>query len=159
MAAKHATKKAADFVAETTRDEYDDLERQRTRGPDLQGWFTPSEKRPLPQVVKCEVLDCLARKNPGKNQAARYLLVRLASPVVGLRMNGEDDDATEDTLHPGEVIGIDMRQALEPLAEHRGKAKIVFLERVELDDGRKWWKADVFANVAAPGSDADVPFF
>lgn len=147
MAKKHQTKSTADFLAEreqSTADEYDRLERQSTRGPELQGWFTPSDKRPLPQIIKGEVLDCLARRNPGKNQAERYLLLRLAAPVIGLVMTGEDDEAEEGTLEPGWVIGLDMRQALEPLATHRGKAKIAFLERVELSDGRTWWKTDVF---------------
>lgn len=149
---KHTTKPAKDFVDEliTTdqqdADEFDALARQDSNRH-IDGWFTPSDKRPLPQVVKGTIVDCVARRNPSRSQNPHYFIVELAAPVIGLRMPEEgDSEGYEDTLETGEVIGIDMRQALEKLREHRGKVKLVFLEKVEIDD-RQWWKTAVYANL------------
>lgn len=162
--AKHTTMPARDFAARRTEvvDEYDNLPEVNPHY-EIEGWFTPSADRPLPQVVKGEILDLNERRKPGRNQAQYYFLIRLAEPVVGLVMQGKDSDATEGELPAGAVVGLDMRQALEPIAHHRGKVRIEFVERVTLDDGRTWWRVKVGAQVpTAPAPSAarsdDIPF-
>lgn len=159
---KHRTTDAKEFVARDRRaqseDEFDNLPRQ-SESANISGWFTPRSDKPLPQVVKGTIIDCRTRKNPRRSQNPRYLLIELAAPVVGLRI-ADDAEGVEDTLEPGEVIGIDMRQALEKLAEHRGKVKITFLEKLEVED-RTWWKTEVRANLSKtskqkPESEEDI---
>lgn len=159
--AKHTTRKIADPkkplppLATETGDEFDNLPAQ-TSQTQINGWFTPSDKRELPQVVKGTILDCCYRKKPKPNQNPRYLVIELAAPVIGFRMN-DDEEAYEDTLNVGEVVGLDMRQALEKLDEHRDKVKIVFIEKIELDDGRNWWKTAIYAQLAnAPKNNGNL---
>jgi len=148
---KHTTLKPSEvdaFIAadKADADEFDALPRQDS-SRQIDGWFTPSTKRPLPQVVKGTIVDCCARKNPTRSQNPHYLVLELAAPVTGFRMPEDDSKAGfEDTMKKGEIVGVDMRQALEKLREYRGKVKIVFLEKVELDD-RTWWKTAVYAQL------------
>lgn len=131
----------------TQKDDFDNLPRQSANIV-IDGWFTPSIERPLPQTVKGIILDCKTRKAPRRNQNSEYLLLELVNPIEGLLMH-DGEEGEEGMLEPGMIIGIDMRQALEPLRDHRGPAKIVFLERMLIDD-RNWWKTDVFFNKAEP---------
>lgn len=132
------------------RDEYDDLERQGS-SLNLNGWFSPSTERPLPQVIKGEVIQTQYRKNPKRNQSDRFLVIVLAASIVGLRFpENRDAEAFEDTLERGETIGIDMRQALERLDGYVGRVKLVFVAKEEIEDNtgeRTWWRIEVYANL------------
>lgn len=150
--AKHRTEKAVEHMKkdsvtrakEEFQDEYDALDRQDT-SLDLAGWFSPQEEN-APITVKGEILQCIRRKNPSRNQTALFFVVRLASDIRGLRFpdNNRDGEAYEDDLHAGECVGIDMRQALERLENYRGPVKLVFVEKVEVED-RHWWRTEVYA--------------
>lgn len=140
--AKHSEKTMAQSMAE---DDFDNLSRQDSN-LNIDGWFTPSDQRPLPQVLKGTVIGCYTRKNPSRKQNPRYLLVMLAAPVIGFRI-ADDQEGHEDEMKAGEIVGIDMRQALEKLENHRDKVKLVFVERRELADGNTWWKTEVYANL------------
>jgi hypothetical protein len=151
---KHKTEKASDYVKKPDsverakqefQDEYDALERQDT-SLDLAGWFSPKEDQ-APITVKGEILQCIRRKNPTKKQTALFFVLRLANDVEGLRFpegKNRDSEGYPDTLQAGECVGIDMRQALERLENYRGPVKIVFVEKIDVDD-RQWWRTEVYA--------------
>lgn len=126
-----------------SKDDYDDLP-QQSSNTEINGWFSPREDKALPQIVKGTLIDVKERKNPKRNQAKEYLLIELAEPVEGLIMNGEDSE--EGMLSTNDVIGIDMRQALEVLRDHRGKVKLVFVGKEQVED-REWWRINVFADM------------
>lgn len=148
--AKHTTKSAATAIKENPKyapveDEYDSLDRQDT-SLDLAGWFSPQEKD-APITVKGEILQVIRRKNPRKNQTALFYVLRLACDVPGLRFpesDNRDSEGFEDTMCAGECVGIDMRQALERLENYRGPVKLVFREKIEVED-RHWWRTEVYA--------------
>lgn len=147
---KHKTVKAEDYVkteTEVPRDEFDDLERQ-DQNLDIAGWFSPNDEKPLPQIVKGVILQHMRRKNPRRNQSPSFFVIELAQPVIGLRFSeNADAEGYEDTIEAGERVGIDMRQALEKLTDHRGPVKIAFVAKEEVED-RTWWRTEVYANLS-----------
>ena len=153
---EEAEKRGPTAPPDTERDEYDELERQDTT-LDLAGWFSPREDK-APTTVKGEILQCVRRKRPTKNQTALFFVVRLGNDVPGLRFpeDNRDGEGYEDTMHASECVGIDMRQALERLENYRGPVKIVFVRKEEVED-RTWWRTEVYARNLPTESPRRVP--
>lgn len=165
--AKHTKTTVEAMKAEDTRSAvpqgFDDLPAV-TSSLDLQGWIRPAEDL----HVYGELLSTVSRKEPRRNQSAKFLVIQLAMPMVGLILSDDRDaDAEEGELEAGSNVGLDMRQAYSQLEGQTGRVHIHFIAKKELTDGNTWWETKVYfapttkpRGTEAPGPSGDpvIPF-
>ena len=79
-----------------------------------------------------------------KGKVRYYYQIQLSKPCVA--MTTEDDQPTEVTLEPGDLINVDERKDLEGLAAAAAdstKEYVVFIqaiEKIKLDSGNTFWR-------------------
>lgn len=170
--AKHTKQKAEDFM---TRSEalmkgqapegFDDLPQVSSDKLDIRGWVRPSENLHIYGYL----ISTVKRKAPRKNQAEKFLIIKLAAPMTCLILpEDRDDEAAEGLLEAGQQIGLDMRQFYNQLDGRTGKVHIHFIKLEELEDGNPWWNGKVYADLTSQtepstqaqsnGSTDDIPF-
>lgn len=109
--------------------------------PDIHGWVKPDAGLVVHGKI-VGMIGFIERQRDGTQKFRETIQLQLLEPLVAFKKGGESV-----SLVPGQVVGLSMSFALDPLRSYvtkKGSVWIQFLHKEPIGGGQTVWKAQVF---------------